>query len=224
MQGLYAIVDAATLATRGLNPVAFATAVLSARPAALQLRAKELSPRDVLGLLRELAPLCHNVGVPLYANDRPDLGVLAGCDGVHVGQTDMPIAQVRRIAPGLRVGVSTHDRAQLEAALAARPAYVAFGPVFATTSKANPDPVVGLEGVREASPLARAAGVPLVAIGGITVERARSLVGHVDAVAVIGDLLPASSPSVLEDVARRARELQALFMEADVRPRVVGAP
>jgi thiamine-phosphate pyrophosphorylase len=213
MHGLYAIVDVGTLKARQLDPVAFAEAVLEAMPAALQLRAKDVPPREVLALLRELAPMCHRVGIPLVANDRPDLAIMTGCDLAHVGQADMPIDLVRRIAPGLGVGVSTHTLEQLEAALAARPAYVAFGPVFETSTKEHPDPVVGVTALRAAHALARAAGVPLVAIGGITCERARGLVGLVEAVAVVAGLLPPMDgrPMVLREVTARAHMLQELF-------------
>jgi thiamine-phosphate pyrophosphorylase len=209
MRGLYAIVDLGTLAARQLDPVAFAEAVLRARPAALQLRAKDTPSRETLALLRALAPMCHGAGVPLVANDRPDLAVFAGCDLVHIGQTDMPIEQVRRIAPRLGVGVSTHDLAQLDAALAARPSYVAFGPVYATTTKANPDPAVGLDAVRTASARAAAAGIPFVAIGGITRDRIRELVPLVDAVAVVSDLVPTvTGGEALREVTMRARAFQ----------------
>lgn len=212
MRGLYAIVDLGTLAARRIDPVAFADAVLRVRPAALQLRAKHAPARESLALLRELAPMCHGAGVPLVANDRPDLALFAGCDMVHVGQTDMPIERVRRIAPRLGVGVSTHTPEQLEAALAARPAYVAYGPVFATTTKADPDPVVGVEGLAAAAARAAEAGVPLVAIGGITRERARSLAGLADAVAVVSDLVPAlSGADALLEVTARARAFQQLL-------------
>jgi thiamine-phosphate pyrophosphorylase len=214
MRGLYPIVDVTTLAAHGIDPLEFARALLAARPAALQLRAKDLPPRDTLGLLRALASLCHNEGVSLVANDRPDLAVLAGCDLVHVGQTDMPVERVRRITPTLGVGVSTHDLAQLDVALAARPSYVAFGPVFETTSKRNPDAVVGLAEVKKASVKAAQAGVPLVAIGGITVERAPALVGLVDAIAVIADLLPpvdAAGRPRMAEVTARAAALHAMF-------------
>jgi thiamine-phosphate pyrophosphorylase len=228
MHGLYAIVDAGALDQRHLDPVAFAEAVLSVTPVALQLRAKHASARETLALLRELAPMCHRAGVRLVANDRPDLAILAGCDLVHVGQDDMPIERVRRIAPGLGVGVSTHTLEQLDAALALRPDYVAFGPVFPTTTKANPDPVVGVAGLSLAYSRSRAAGIPLVAIGGITYERARSIVATTDAVAAIADLLPASiSPAgeraaaeVLREVAARARALSDLF---STPPVLVGA-
>jgi thiamine-phosphate pyrophosphorylase len=133
----------------------------------------------------------------------------------------MPIERVRRITPHLGVGVSTHTLAQLDAALAERPAYVAYGPVFETRTKANPDPVVGVEGVegvRAASKRAVVAGVPLVAIGGITRARARDLVGLVDAVAVVADLVPPGSGEVaMREVTARARELNELFAGGGVR-------
>jgi thiamine-phosphate pyrophosphorylase len=224
MRGLYAIVDVGALAARRCDPVAFAEAVLRAHPAALQLRAKDAPARETLATLRAIAPLCHRRGVPLVANDRPDLALLAGCDLVHVGQSDIPIERVRRLAPGIGVGVSTHNLAQLDAAIARRPAYVAFGPVFETGSKRDPDPVVGVAALQQAYARASAAGVPLVAIGGITRERARALVGATDAIAVIGELLPASlrgpgsleadatsTAEVLEEVTFRARALHELF-------------
>jgi thiamine-phosphate pyrophosphorylase len=212
MRGLYAIVDLGALAARRLDPVAFARAVLRVRPAALQLRAKDAPSREVLALLRELAPMCHRAGVPLVANDRPDLALLAGCDMVHVGQTDMPIERVRRITPGLGVGVSTHTLEQLDAALAAAPNYVALGPIFETRTKTDPDPVVCVEMLRTASARAAAAGVPLVAIGGITRERARRLVGLADAVAVVADLLPSrTGGDALREVTARAQTLHDLF-------------
>jgi thiamine-phosphate pyrophosphorylase len=131
----------------------------------------------------------------------------------------MPIDRVRRIAPGLGVGVSTHSLDELEAALAVRPAYVAFGPVFETPTKKNPDPVVGVAVLRQAHARALAAGVPLVAIGGITLERARDLVGLADAVATISGLLPPAividpKPSVVEvlrEVAARALAFQRIL-------------
>lgn len=220
MRGLYAIADVQTLASRGIDPVVFAEAVLTVRPAAFQLRAKKSADADVVDLLRALAPRCKAAGVPLVCNDRPDLALVAGCDLVHVGQGDAHVDEARRAAPGLGVGVSTHDLAQLDAALAARPTYVAFGPVFPTGSKENPDPVVGIELLATAYARTRKAGLPLVAIGGITRDRAASLVGKTDVVAVIGELVPpALSPDgaprplseVLGDVVQRARTLHALL-------------
>lgn len=208
-RGLYAIVDVTQLAARALDPLAFAQAVLVARPAALQVRAKELSARELLGLLRAVGALCRVVGVPMIANDRVDLAVLAGCDYVHVGQDDLSIERVRRVAPGLGVGVSTHTEEQLARALDARADYVAYGPIFPTTSKTNPEACVGLEGLRLASARARQAGATLVAIGGVTLERAPELANLADASAAIHALLPSSSAPPYEDVTARARALHA---------------
>lgn len=209
MKGLYAIVDTKLLAARGMDPVAYGRALVEVRPAALQVRAKDVSAREILAILRALGPVCRQHGVALVANDRADLAALAGCQAVHIGQEDLPYELVHRIAPQLGVGISTHDLAQLERALAVKPTYVAYGPVFETVTKANPDPVVGIEGLRQASRLTRAAGVPLVAIGGITLARAPELVPYADACAVIGDLfLPGAS---LVEVVQRAREFQAVF-------------
>jgi thiamine-phosphate pyrophosphorylase len=228
MRGLYAIVDLASLRARQIDPVAFSEAVLTARPAALQLRAKGASPRDTMALLRTLAPMCHRVSVPLVANDRPDWALFTGCDMVHVGQSDMPIDRVRRLAPGMGVGVSTHTTAELQAAIEGHASYVAFGPVFETMTKENPDPIVGIAGLYGARRVAAVACVPLVAIGGITRERASSLVGAADAIAVIGALLPPATvggerramSDVLSEVAGRARELSGLFT---LEPALVGA-
>ncbi|HEX4337922.1 MAG TPA: thiamine phosphate synthase [Polyangiaceae bacterium] len=208
MRGLYAIVDVDFLNTAGVPLLPFAEAVLAGKPAALQLRAKNDAPRAVLRTLQALAPLCARAGVPLFANDRPDLAVLAHAAGVHVGQMDAPVVDVRAFAPSRRVGVSTHDPAQLGAALAAKPDYVAYGPVYATASKANPDPVVGLEGLAAAAARARAAGVPLVAIGGIDVARAHEVARFADLAAVISALLP---PAGLSAVTARVAELSAVF-------------
>lgn len=204
-RGLYPIIDVDALERRGIDSVGFALRVIGTRPPLVQLRAKRASARDTLALLGALRPPTRAAGVALFANDRPDLALLAGCDGVHVGQTDLPVEDVRRVAPGLLVGVSTHDAAQLAAALDARPDYVAFGPVFATRSKAAPDPPMGLDGLSRAADAARRAGVPLVAIGGIDADTAVE-VGRLGAMAaVIGALLPSSVD--LDEVAVRCRAL-----------------
>src|ERR1700722_17439000 len=166
MRGLYAIADTNTLATRGVDVVAFVRAVALARPAAIQLRAKGLPAREMLSLLRAIGPMCRSAGVPLVANDRVDVAALAGCDCVHIGQDDVPYEIVHNIAPRIRIGVSPHDLDQLGRAVAHRPWYVAYGPVYATTSKTPADPVVGIAGLRAARVAARAAGGPLGAAGG----------------------------------------------------------
>jgi thiamine-phosphate pyrophosphorylase len=205
-RGLYPIVDVESVRARGLDVVEFAARVLVARPALLQLRAKALGARQTLELARALVPLCRDAGALFFVNDRPDLAVLAGADGVHVGQSDLPIDEVRRFAPALKVGVSTHDLSQLDAALAARPDYVAFGPVFPTTTKENPDPVVGIDGLVRAKERATAAGVPLVAIGGIDRQGAAKLAPLGVLGAVIGALLPGNG--AIEGLSELALELE----------------
>jgi thiamine-phosphate pyrophosphorylase len=222
MRGLYAIADVGTLRARGVDVISFVHAVLQARPCAMQLRAKELPAREILGLLRAMKPMCQRAGVPLVANDRVDVAALAGCDCVHIGQDDVPYEVVHRIAPTLRVGVSTHDLDQLVRALAHKPSYVAFGPVFSTRSKTAPDPVVGLVGLRAAHLVARDAGIPLVAIGGISVERAREVAGCADAGAVIAALLPGQGPVDLADVTARARALHAALLGDDTTIEATG--
>jgi thiamine-phosphate pyrophosphorylase len=153
----------------------------------LQYRNKSGSARRMLDEARELRAR-RGAGVKLIMNDRADLCLAAGFDGLHVGQDDLLPESARRIIGPVRwLGVSTHNPEQLAEADKTSADYLAIGPVFATTSKANPDPVVGLEGVRRARELTRK---PLVAIGGITRANARSVIdAGADAVAVISDLL-----------------------------------
>jgi thiamine-phosphate pyrophosphorylase len=153
----------------------------------LQYRNKSGSGRQMLEEARELrARLGANV--TLIMNDRADLCLAADFHGLHVGQDDLSPESARRIiGPDRWLGVSTHTPEQLAAADKTSADYLAIGPSFATVSKANPDPVVGLEGVRRARQLTRK---PLVAIGGITRANARSVIeAGADAVAVISDLL-----------------------------------
>ena len=213
MRGLYPIVDVDTLQGRGaaLSVLAFAEQVLTVRPPLLQLRAKHSGARDTLELLRALRPLCTRAGALLFANDRPDLAQLGECDGVHVGQEDLPLSVVRKIAPGLLVGVSTHNAAQLAEALAEKPDYVAFGPVFGTVSKERPDATVGVMQLTEAHNAARRAGIPLVAIGGINLERAREIAPHCDLASVIAALQP--NPGSLAGVSEVALALHSALVQ-----------
>jgi thiamine-phosphate pyrophosphorylase len=214
MRGLYAIVDVEALERRGLDPVRFAVALLAARPAALQIRDKVGGARRTLELLRAVQPLAAQAGVPLFANDRPDLALIARCDGVHVGQDDVPVRLVRQVAPGLRVGLSTHDAVQVEGALEEAPDYLAIGPIFATTSKDQPSPVVGLQRLATLAARVRSArpALPVVAIGGVTLETAAAVGALADVVAVIGALLPAHlagapGASVYDAASEQARAL-----------------
>jgi thiamine-phosphate pyrophosphorylase len=211
VKGLYAILDLDLSSQRGLDPLALAAELLAARPAALQLRAKSAGARDTLALLRELTVRAAPLAVPIFANDRPDLALLAGCAGVHVGRSDLTPSDVRQLAPQLAVGVSTHDLSQLEQALVERPAYIAFGPIFRTSSKHDPEPVVGLTALAHAARRCRAAGIPLVAIGGITRDNLAEVAPHADLIAVISALVPADG---LPGVRREAAALQRPWLGA----------
>lgn len=190
-RGLYAIVDPERC--RGRDPRRIAEAVLVAGCTVLQLRAKNLTDANRLGLGRELARQCANAGVPFVMNDRVDLALLTSAAAVHLGQGDLPIAEARRLAsPSLAIGLSTHDEAQAREAVRSGADLIGFGPVFETKSKVDPDPVVGLD--RLAS-VCRETPIPVVAIGGITVERAASVArtgAHY--VAVISAITEADDP------------------------------
>ena len=205
MRGLYAIVDADFVVRRGVSLQAFAEHVIAARPAVVQLRAKRAHSRDILAWLRAMRAPSQARGVLLFANDRPDLAVLAECDGVHVGQDDLDVRDVRRFAPRLLVGISTHDEQELDRALELSPDYVAYGPVFETVSKERPNAVVGLSGLERAHLRCRENRTPLVAIGGIDIERARRVAPLADFGAVISGLWPHGG-----DVARVTEHAAAL--------------
>jgi thiamine-phosphate pyrophosphorylase len=181
----------------------FVEELLSAGVTLLQYRNKQGSPRQMLSHARQLRQIAGD-RVRLIMNDRADLCLAAGFDGVHVGQDDLPPEAVRRfVLKPLWIGVSTHNSEQLRRAEQTGADYLAIGPVFATGSKANPDPVVGLDGVRSARALTRK---PLVAIGGITRSNARSVIeAGADAVAVISDLLQDPGRAVEEFQRRMAK-------------------
>jgi thiamine-phosphate pyrophosphorylase len=167
----------------------------------MQYRAKQISVREALAQARELRRLLPTV--TLIMNDRADLAVAAGFNGVHVGQDDLSPEGARRVVGAEAiVGLSTHHAAQMREALGKPVDYLAIGPVFATGSKENPDPVVGLAGVAEARRLLHdvpGRELPLVAIGGITRANAEAVLrAGADSVAVIGDLLSSPRESARE--------------------------
>jgi thiamine-phosphate pyrophosphorylase len=183
---LYAIVDAAFF-TSGEDLEHFVEELVSAEVTLIQYRDKTNNSRSVLMHARQLAAIVSG-RAKLILNDRADLCVIAGWDGVHLGQDDLAPAEARKIIgdePWL--GISTHSPAQIVEADKELANYVAIGPVFSTASKQNPDPVVGVEGVQKARSLT---SKPLVAIGGITLSNARSVMdAGADSVAVISALL-----------------------------------
>lgn len=195
--GLYAIVDRGALDARGLGVGEFARELREAGVRLLQYRDKDGSPQQILGAATDIAAAFEGSGAILILNDRADLTLLAEWQGVHVGHLDLPPEAARRVlGAGGIIGISTHKDDQVRAAEAGEADYVAVGPVFRTGSKADAEPVIGLEGVRRARALTRK---PLVGIGGITRENARSVIeAGADAVAVIGDLLVAEGMSTRE--------------------------
>ena len=208
---LYVIADADVLLRRGLELRAFALELRGAGVGLVQWRDKNGSPQEVLAGAAVLREVFAGTGCRLILNDRADLAVLAGFGGVHVGQGDLSPEDARRVLGGVSgqssshpsrglerwgtrtvsvedcvVGMSTHTEEQVRVAELSGADYVAVGPVFATGTKLDADPVVGLEGVRRARALT---SKPLVAIGGITRENARSVVdAGADSVAVISGL------------------------------------
>jgi thiamine-phosphate pyrophosphorylase len=184
---LYPIVDKATLDAQGIRVGDFAEELARTGVTLLQYRDKSGTPQEILLAAAEIAAAFAGVDATLILNDRADLAALAGW-GVHVGHRDLAPEDARRVVgAGRVVGVSTHNDAQVIAADAGEADYVAVGPVFATSTKVDAEPVVGLEGVRRARALTQK---PLVAIGGITRENARSVIdAGADSVAVIGGLL-----------------------------------
>ncbi len=186
---LYAIVDVPCFAAplRTTAAIAgYARDLASGGATLIQYRNKAGSAREMLGHAREIRRLLGE-GVTLMMNDRADIAVAAGYAGVHVGQDDLSPAGARAVIGQRILGVSTHNVEQVREADSGPADYIAFGPVFATSSKQRPDPVVGLDGIRAAR---AATAKPLVAIGGITRANARSVIdAGADSVAVIADLL-----------------------------------
>lgn len=156
----------------------------------LKPRARRVGARDVLRVARIARDLCDEVGAKLVVNDRFDLALLVKADGVHLGQMDLPIERVRDIVGDrLFIGVSTHNEDQVRTAASAKPDYIAYGPVFATQTKENPDPVQGLDALRRAVDLA--GSIPVVAIGGITAARVHDVyatgVASICAISAVND-------------------------------------
>ncbi|HEV2022151.1 MAG TPA: thiamine phosphate synthase [Terriglobales bacterium] len=196
---LYAILDAASFA-RARDPntamAKFARALVKGGMRLIQYRNKTGSTREMLQQARAIRKAVGR-RARLIFNDRADLCLAARFDGVHVGQEDLPPVAARKIIGKRRwLGVSTHNRRQVREADRSSADYIAIGPVFATRSKAKPDPVVGLAGVRAAR---RATRKTLVAIGGITRANCRAVLGAgADAVAVLSDLLGSPRKSAEE--------------------------
>jgi thiamine-phosphate pyrophosphorylase len=203
---IYPILDTQSLAARACEPDIAAGAWLDGGARILQFRHKGQWTRPVFEQAERVAGQCRKHNAIIVVNDRADVALLLGT-GLHVGQDDLSPADARRLmGADAFLGYSTHNPHQLDAAAAEPVDYVAIGPIFATASKRNPDPVVGLDELRKC----RAQCVrPLVAIGGITRETARAVfAAGADSIAVIGDLIPENCTSA--DLRRRMEEWQQL--------------
>jgi thiamine-phosphate pyrophosphorylase len=190
------IVDVDGAARAGWSPLDLANAYLDGGATFLQIRAKTLPAATLLDLTLPIVELAHARAATVIINDRADIARLASADGVHVGQDDLAPRAVRAIVgPAAMVGLSTHTVEQLDAAVAEPVSYVAVGPVFGTSTKATGYQAIGLVMVREAARRAGARGLPLIAIGGITLENAASVIeAGAASVAVVSDLLATGDP------------------------------
>jgi thiamine-phosphate pyrophosphorylase len=197
---LYAIIDPSLLT---ISELTLADALAGSGVELIQYRNKTGSSRQFFQVSAQLSSALRPRGVRLIVNDRADIALLAGAGGVHVGQEDLGVEEARAICdPAGKserwVGVSTHNLEQVAAADRTSADYIAVGPIFPTATKKNPDPVVGTEFLRQARRITKK---PLVAIGGITLERAAEVYrAGADSLAVIRDLICVPNPGV------RARE------------------
>jgi thiamine-phosphate pyrophosphorylase len=191
---LNAIVDVEAAERCGWRPIDVARAFVAGGARFLQLRAKTMASGALLDLAAAIAEIAHQAEAILIVNDRSDIARLAAADGIHVGQDDLSPCAVRRIVGNeMILGLSTHTVQQLDAGSREPIDYLAIGPVFKTTSKVTGYSERGIEMVREA--VRRTRGIPLVAIGGVTIDTAPSVIeAGAASVAVIGDLLSTGDP------------------------------
>lgn len=198
---LYAIVDTGVCAARGLEPRAIADAFLRGGARLLQLRDKSPASAERLALADDLVRRARAAGAAIVINDRADVARLSGADGVHVGQDDLTVEEARAvIGAHAIVGISTHDEAQIAAAARTSASYIAVGPIYGTDTKDTGYSARGLDLVR----VARRTGKPVVAIGGITLERAPDVVAAgASSVAVISDLLTGDPEEQVRQFIRR---------------------
>jgi thiamine-phosphate pyrophosphorylase len=206
LRGVYPIVNIAPGSGFDLQREhAYVSALLTAKPMLMQLRAKGATAAALRTMAEHMMQWLAGTCTELVVNDAPDVADAVSAPWVHVGQGDLCVTEIRAKYPQLRVGVSTHSLPQLSAALYGGCDYVAFGPVWTTRSKVDAEPAVGLEGLARASEMTRAFKVPLIAIGGIELSNAPEVAKHASMAAVISCLRSAESPSDL------AKNLQSSF-------------
>ena len=196
LTGLYAIIDSTwvSLAQAGR----YAQELVSGGVRVIQLRAKDEGSRAILEAARAMRSATKDKAL-FIVNDRVDIAILSGADGVHLGQSDIPLVEARKLLPKAVIGVSTHNLKEALEAASLGADYISYGPIFATQTKKDADIPKGLEGLKALAP---SVNIPIVAIGGITVETAASVIeAGASAVAVISGLLLA------DDIKSRAVEI-----------------
>ena len=208
LQGYYAILDVKGSSCDATALLHHASDLLAAQPCCLQLRGKQLGLAALCELGHALRPLCSRWQVPLCVNDRLDVALAIAADMVHLGQGDLPLAEAlyaRKTARAehLSIGISTHDLDQAKSAAAGGADYIGFGPLFPTQSKADADPAVGLARLQE---VAVAVNIPVVAIGGITLDNVAD-VAHAGASAAAAIAAVDAAP----DSARAGRYIAHAF-------------
>ncbi len=188
---LYVILDAALLPS---DPIELTRKMLDAGARLFQYRDKTSSSRELLHASQALCLTVRQREGTFLVNDRADISHLAGASGVHLGQDDLSVAAAREVVGNdCLIGLSTHHLRQFKAAAESSADYIAVGPIFSTSGKRNPDPVVGIDFIQTVRKLTTK---PIVAIGGITLERAREVIdAGADSVAVISDILKAKNPA-----------------------------
>ncbi len=188
---LYVILDAALLPS---DPIELTKRMLDAGARLFQYRNKTSSSRELLLASQALCLTVRQHGGAFLVNDRADISHLAAANGVHLGQDDLSVSAVRKIAGNeCLIGLSTHTVQQFEAAVESEADYIAVGPIFPTSGKQNPDPVIGVDFIRA---VRKSTSKPIVAIGGISLERAREVIdAGADSIAVISDILKAKNPA-----------------------------
>lgn len=200
LAGLYLLLDPSVAPSRDLSAVLREAAAVGVR--LFQYRDKQASMKQAYARALPLRAAAKEAGVTFLVNDRCDLAVAVEADGVHLGQDDLPVSDARRLlGAGKIIGLSTHNAEQVRRADQTDADYLGFGPIFATSSKANPDPVVGLDGLQTVRALTTK---PIFAIGGITADRYRAvLTAGADGAAVISAILAQS------DIAAAAQQFLA---------------
>ncbi len=192
---VYVIVDHALAISQAIGIEELVEEVLASGAGAIQLRAKRLSKKQYYQQVLNLLPVTRAHKIPFIVNDHLDVALAVSADGIHLGQNDLPYYAVRHLLPdGMILGVSTHSMQQAAEAAAAEIGYLAIGPVFPTSTKADPDPVVGTSTVARVKELAPE--IPLIAIGGISLDNAAEVIAAgADGVAVASAVVLAEEPA-----------------------------